>query len=151
MDLFYFSPLSSSNALKMMELHFPHGPHRLHFLSIPSSALSACFWLVVAYEIVIQQQFKASVYFIALIFLSFNLMVQTIGQHPPTHPPPRRLDSSKPLPGPLTIGLIVLSNHKTAATRGQPPSHHSLFLMRMNSLAQTKEPAKVRVIPMPRA
>jgi hypothetical protein len=41
--------LSTCNAPKTMELHFPHCPHCWDFLSAPSSALSACFSLVVAY------------------------------------------------------------------------------------------------------
>jgi len=51
-------------------------------------------------------------------------MVQTIGRRPPTHHPPhtRCLYSSTSLRWPPTIG-----NHKTEATYGQPPSHHSIF------------------------
>ncbi len=60
----------------MMESHFPHGPHRLHLLSVLSCAISACFWLVVAYKIVHQQPLKAIVYFIVIILPSFDLMVQ---------------------------------------------------------------------------
>jgi hypothetical protein len=40
---------------------FPHGPHRSNLLSIPSSAFSACFWLVDVYKIIYQQPFETSV------------------------------------------------------------------------------------------
>ena len=103
--------------------------HRSHLLSIPSFAFSACCWLVAAYKVVYQQPFKTSVYFIVVIVPSFKLTVQTIGRRPPPAPPPARWRclSSASLQWPPTVGLIVVSNHYTAAT-GQPPLPSLFFL-----------------------
>ena len=81
-------PPLTCNVPKTMESHFLHSPYRSHFLSVPSSAFSACFWLVVAYKIVYYQPFKAIMYLMVFIFLPFDLMVQTIGLRPPMRSPP---------------------------------------------------------------
>ena len=84
----YYLPHLTCNVPKMMELHFLHSLYRSYFLSVPSSALSTCFWLVVAYKIVYHQPTKASMYVMHFIFLSFDSMVQMIGLRPPTRSPP---------------------------------------------------------------
>jgi hypothetical protein len=106
----YYLPHLTCNVPKMMELHFLHSLYRSYFLSVPYSALSTCFWLVVAYKIVYHQPTKASMYAMHFIFLSFDSMVQMIGLRPPTRSPPERLSSSTSLQRPPTIGLIVLLN-----------------------------------------
>ena len=68
-----------------MESHFPHGLYCSHLLSVPSYAVSACFWLVVAYKISDQQPSKANVHYIFVIFLLIDLTVQTMVGCPPTH------------------------------------------------------------------
>jgi len=84
----YYLPPLTCNIPKMMESYFLHRPYHSHFLSVPSSAFSTCFWLVVAYKIVYHQPTKASMYFMHFIFLTFNSMVKMIGRRPPTRFPP---------------------------------------------------------------
>jgi hypothetical protein len=51
-----------------ISIHYnSNSQHHSHLISVPSCAVSACFWLVVEYEIVYQQPFKASVYFIVVV------------------------------------------------------------------------------------
>ena len=68
----YYLPPLTCNVPKMMESHFLHRLYHSHFLSVPSSAFSTCFWLVVAYKIVYHQPTKASMYFMHFICLTFD-------------------------------------------------------------------------------
>jgi len=71
-DLFYvFTSYSTSNAPKTMELRFPRAYRSSHLPSILPSVAAASFWLVVAFKIIDQRPFKATVYFILYIFCRF--------------------------------------------------------------------------------
>ena len=101
-----------------MESHFFHSPHCLNLVSIPSYAVSACFWLVVAFFLISSHLRPTCVLFSAFI-------CRSIWSH--TLPPPSCLHSSTSPTAPPTIGLIVVSNHKTVATLGQGHVHCSIF------------------------
>ncbi len=76
-----------SNAPKTMELRFPCASRSSHLPSILPSVAATSFWLVVALIIIDRRPFKAPVYFIFYIFLSINLLPQTMGRCPPMRSP----------------------------------------------------------------
>jgi hypothetical protein len=71
-----------------MLLHIPHASRSLHIPSMLPSIAAACFWLVVAFNVIDRRPSKAVVYFIFIYFLSLNSTPQTMGRCPPTHSPP---------------------------------------------------------------
>ena len=60
--LFYIPP--DSFATKLMESHFPHTPPLSNLLAFLSSIMPACFWLVVAFEILIGSHSRPQFFFI---------------------------------------------------------------------------------------
>ncbi len=75
-------------APKTINLHPPALPWRSPLLSLLSSIIGACFWLVVVCNFIDRQPPKVTVYFLFDFFLS-NLSPPTFGCRPPTRSNPR--------------------------------------------------------------
>jgi hypothetical protein len=71
-------------APKTMDLHPPVLPQRSPLLSLLSSIIGACFWLVVVCKFIDRQPPKVTVYFLYDIFFASNSLPPTIGGSPPT-------------------------------------------------------------------
>jgi hypothetical protein len=76
-------------APKTMDLHPPILPRRSPLLSLHSSIIGACFWLVVVCKFIDRWPPKVTVYFLLDIFFASNLSPPTIGRRPPTRSNPR--------------------------------------------------------------
>ncbi len=88
-------------APKMMDLHPPALPRWSPLLSLLSSIIGACFWLVVVCNFIDQQPPKITVYYFFDIFLSSP---PTIGRRPPTRSNP----CAPPLQHPFYRGRQLL-------------------------------------------
>ena len=101
----------------MMESHSPHGLHRSHLLPVPSCFVPHVFGWLLHIKFPLSSCLRPTFIVFLLFFSLIDLAVQTMGRrHATRSPPPARLPSSTS-PGTLqTIRLIVVSNHKTAAT-----------------------------------
>jgi hypothetical protein len=80
----YFAAIAS----KTMDLHPPALPQWSPLLSLLSSIIGACFWLVVVCKFIDQRLPKVTVYFLFNIFFASNSSPPTIGRCPPTHSNP---------------------------------------------------------------
>ncbi len=76
-------------ASKTMDLHPPALPQWSPLLSLLSSIVGTCFWLVVVCKFIDWQPPMVTVYFLFDIFLASNLLPPTIGHRPPTRSNPR--------------------------------------------------------------
>jgi hypothetical protein len=72
-----------------MDLHPPALPQWSPLLSLLSSIVGTCFWLVVVCKFIDWQPPMVTVYFLFDIFLASNLLPPTIGHRPPTRSNPR--------------------------------------------------------------
>jgi hypothetical protein len=91
-------------APKTMDLHPPALPRQSLLLSLLSSIIGACFWLVVVCKFIDQQQPKVTVYFLFNIFFASNSLPPRIGRRPPTCSNPR----VPPLQHPFYCGRQLL-------------------------------------------
>ncbi len=86
---FYSFLYFTSMAPKTMDLHPPALPRELPLLSLLSSVIGACFWLVVVCNSIDRRPPKVTVYFLFDIFFASNKSPPTIGCRPPTRSNPR--------------------------------------------------------------
>jgi hypothetical protein len=91
-------------APKMMDLHPPALPQWSPLLSLLSSIIGACFWLVVACKFIDRRPPKVTVYFLFDIFFALNSSPPTIECRPPTRSNPR----VPPLQHPFYRGCQIL-------------------------------------------
>jgi hypothetical protein len=119
--------------------------------SYPSSITPMCFWLVVAFKISNSGHLRPLLYFIYVIFLSFNLLPQNKKNIPHMHSIP----AVHPLHHPsycccqLLVDCCVLQpNSGNLRLRTHPPLY---FLMHLNLASQPREPTVVRANPPPGA
>ena len=118
-NLFYVFPsYSMSNAPKTMELHFPRASRSSHLPSILPFIAATSFWLVVVFKIIDRRPLKAVVYFILILyFFVAQFATPNDGMVSPHALPAQHASALTPhLPVPLTIRLIVVCHHQTAAT-----------------------------------
>jgi hypothetical protein len=76
-------------APKTMDLQPPALPRWSPLLSLLSSIIGTCFWLVVVCKFIDRRPPKVTVYFSFYIFFVSNLLPPTIGRRPPTRSNPR--------------------------------------------------------------
>jgi hypothetical protein len=91
-------------APKTMDLHPPALPWWSPLLSLLSSVIGACFWLVVVCNFIDRWLPKVTVYFLFDIFFVSNSSPLTIGRRPPTCSNPR----APPLQYPFYHGRQLL-------------------------------------------
>ncbi len=102
-----------------MDLRFPRASRSSHLPSILPFVAATSFWLVVVFTIINRRPFKAVVYFIFYIlhFFVARFAAPNDGMVSPHALPAQRASALTPqLPVPLTIRLIVVCHHQTAAT-----------------------------------
>ncbi len=121
---------------KTMDLHPPVLPQRSPLLSLLSSIIGACFWLVVVCKLIDQQPPKVTVYFLFEVFFALNLSPPTIGRRPPTRSNP----PAPPLQHPFYRGRQLLVDCCVLPINGghlRPMHHFPLyFLMWFISVSQ---------------
>jgi hypothetical protein len=119
-----------------MDLHPPALPRGSPLLSLLSSIIGACFWLVVVCKFIDQRPTKVTVYFLFDIFFASNLSPPTIGRRPPTSFNP----CAPPLQHPFYHGRQLLVDCCVLPINGGhlKPMHHfpSYFLMWFISASQ---------------
>ena len=113
-------------APKTMDLHPPVLPRWSPLLSLLSSIISTCFWLVVVCKFIDRWLPKVTVYFVFNIISALNLLPPTIGHRPPTPSNPR----PPPLQHPFYPGRQLLVDCCVLPINGGHlrPMHHFLSI-----------------------
>jgi hypothetical protein len=133
-----------------MESHFPHTPPLPNLLPFLSSFTPTCFWLVVAFEILIGSHLRPQNFFLFFLLL-LSLPPQMMVWHPPhTFHPGRAPSPISLLPQIPTFGWLLCCPTKRWPPKAEVTSLSQIFNV-LRLAPQTKEQTAMRVHPTLRA